>query len=70
MSWSASFPSGLCARCRHAETLSSRRSRFLRCRRSDSDPHFARYPHLPVIACAGYEPFELAPDEPPERFAR
>ena len=46
---------GLCADCRHAETVSSRRSRFLRCRRSDTDASFARYPALPVLVCAGYE---------------
>jgi hypothetical protein len=46
---------GLCADCRHAETLASKRSTFLRCRRSDGDPRYARYPLLPVVACPGYE---------------
>lgn len=53
---SASAPAaGLCATCRHAELLASRRSRFLRCRRSFEDAAFARYPSLPVLSCAGYE---------------
>lgn len=46
---------GLCVDCRHAEVVASARSRFLRCARSDSDPAFARYPHLPVLVCRGYE---------------
>jgi len=49
-------PAGLCADCHHAEIVSSRRSLFLRCRLADRDSSFARYPALPVLACAGYEP--------------
>jgi hypothetical protein len=47
---------GLCARCRQAVTIASKRSIFLRCARSDVDPGYARYPALPVLACPGYEP--------------
>jgi len=47
---------GLCATCRRAEIVASKRSSFLRCRRSDSDPAYPRYPALPVLVCAGYEP--------------
>ena len=51
----APWPPGLCADCRHAQRLASKRSHFLRCRKSDEDPRFARYPALPVVACEGYE---------------
>jgi len=48
---------GLCSACRHAHAIeNSRGSVFLRCMRADEDPHFVRYPRLPVTACAGYEP--------------
>jgi hypothetical protein len=46
---------GLCATCAHARTVvSSKQSTFVRCALADSDPAFARYPSLPVVACAGY----------------
>jgi len=35
---------------------SSRASTFYRCRRSDDDPTFPKYPVLPVVTCRGYEP--------------
>jgi len=47
---------GLCAGCRHAETLASPRSTFLRCGRAATDPRYPRYPALPVRACPGFEP--------------
>ncbi len=48
---------GLCASCRFAEIItSSRGSTFYRCLRADTDPRFRRYPVLPVLRCAGYEP--------------
>jgi hypothetical protein len=59
-------PAGLCAGCRWARRLASARSAFLRCDRSDTDPGFPRYPALPVVACAGYEP-GAPPAEPPAR---
>ena len=47
---------GLCGSCVHAEVVrSSRGSEFYRCRRSFTDPRFARYPTLPMRACDGYE---------------
>ncbi len=47
---------GLCAACRHSRPIgNARESTFWRCQRSDSDPRFARYPALPVLACPGYE---------------
>lgn len=45
---------GLCATCRHAELLASRRSVFLRCGLAATDPRFPRYPPLPVLRCAGH----------------
>ena len=48
---------GLCAACRHgARVASSRGSVFWLCRRSAADTRFAKYPRLPVLRCAGYEP--------------
>jgi hypothetical protein len=48
---------GLCARCVHAQLVtSSRESTFYLCRLSFTDPRFPRYPPLPVLTCAGYEP--------------
>lgn len=49
---------GLCATCVHLDLVASKRSVFVRCRRSDDDPRFPRYPPLPVRACQGYEPEE------------
>ncbi|MEO8195834.1 MAG: hypothetical protein ABI689_03845 [Thermoanaerobaculia bacterium] len=46
---------GLCAGCRHAEFLRSRRSAFLRCARAAADPRYPRYPGLPVLTCPGFE---------------
>jgi hypothetical protein len=48
---------GLCATCRHVETIvSARGSTFYLCRLALTDPDFPKYPTLPVIACEGYEP--------------
>lgn len=49
---------GLCATCVHLELVGSKRSVFVRCALSDTDPRFPRYPGLPVRECAGYEPGE------------
>lgn len=47
---------GLCADCAQARVVESARgSRFVLCARSATDAAFAKYPRLPVIACAGYE---------------
>jgi len=53
----ASQPAGLCDRCAHQRVVrTGRGSRFSLCERSKSDPAFAKYPRLPVLACGGYEP--------------
>ena len=63
----ASIPAGLCAACRYARRVTSQRgSTFVLCRRSETDPRFARYPRLPVIQCPGFERAEAAPDPTPE----
>lgn len=55
---------GLCATCRNARTVNSRRgSRFLLCVRARTDLRFDRYPRLPVRECDGYE--RAAPAAPP-----
>ena len=56
MSAPAPPPAGQCDDCRHLEVVRSKRSAFVRCRLADTDPRFPRYPRLPVLACAGYEP--------------
>jgi hypothetical protein len=57
-------PIGLCATCRHMRVVENTRgSTFYRCRRAETDPHFAKYPRLPVLRCAGYESIEETGDE-------
>ena len=54
---------GLCAGCTHAQVITSTRgSRFYLCRLSVTDPRFPKYPSLPVLACAGYEPAAIVAD--------
>jgi hypothetical protein len=49
-------PVGLCLACRHARRITSGKgSTFWLCRRAEHDPQFAKYPRLPVLACAGFE---------------
>ena len=56
-------PIGLCANCCHARLIhSSRGSTFYLCQLAETDPHFAKYPRLPVLRCIGYEPAEEAED--------
>ena len=46
---------GLCVACGHARRLTSARgSVFWLCGLSATDARFARYPRLPVVACAGF----------------
>jgi hypothetical protein len=46
---------GLCASCVHARSITSdKRSTFLQCSLSFSDPGFAKYPRLPVRVCSGW----------------
>lgn len=48
---------GLCSTCQWTRLVrTGRGSTFYLCRRSESDPRFIRYPRLPVIQCAGFEP--------------
>jgi hypothetical protein len=48
---------GLCASCRHAQTVTSDRgSRFTLCGLWKIDPRFPKYPRLPVLACSGWQP--------------
>jgi hypothetical protein len=55
---------GLCATCRHARRVASARgSVFSLCARSADDPRFAKYPRLPVLRCAGFEPREARSGE-------
>jgi hypothetical protein len=48
----------LCDRCVHQRLVSNTRgSLFSLCERSRTQPEsFARYPPLPVLACAGFDP--------------
>ena len=56
---------GLCASCRfRRDVRSARGSWFLLCRRSSLEPGFPRYPSLPVLRCAGYEPRGVDDDGP------
>jgi len=46
---------GLCFDCLHSQRIQSTRgSTFYRCKLSDTDPSYAKYPRLPVFHCAGY----------------
>jgi hypothetical protein len=48
---------GLCADCRFMRRHESDRgSTFYLCERSATDATFPKYPRLPVLRCAGYEP--------------
>jgi hypothetical protein len=51
---------GLCASCKNARRVGGRRSDFWLCELSQRDPAYPRYPRLPVMRCAGYEPGEPA----------
>jgi len=47
---------GLCYDCLHAQRIQSDRgSIFYRCKLSDTDPNFPKYPRLPVLRCDGYK---------------
>ncbi len=57
----ASRSSGLCATCRHARVIESKRgSRFLLCEKAAADDRFLRYPRLPVIECPGFAEVEVS----------
>jgi hypothetical protein len=57
VSRSAAPSAGLCEGCEHQQLVSNTRgSTFSLCRRSREDPAYPRYPRLPVLACAGFQP--------------
>jgi hypothetical protein len=57
---------GLCGDCRWARTVETARgSRFVLCRRADTDPRYPKYPRLPVWRCAGHAPGPPDPGEAP-----
>jgi len=47
---------GLCRRCQHARQVPTGRTLYWMCELSLTDPAYAKYPRLPVLACPGYEP--------------
>ena len=48
---------GLCSACLHSkEIVSDRGSLFILCQRALGDSAWAKYPHLPVLSCHGFEP--------------
>src|SRR6267143_1041275 len=55
----------LCTDCVHARRIESARgSVFFLCELSLTDPHFAKYPRLPVISCSGYARGTIRRPEP------
>jgi hypothetical protein len=57
-------PAGLCGTCAHLQLVQSARgATFYLCRLSFSDPRFARYPAIPVLACTGFRPRDHEPTE-------
>ena len=58
-----SVPVGICLHCQHLKVVSNRRgSSFFLCQKSQEDTRFPRYPGIPVLACAGFQPH--SPDSP------
>ena len=54
----------LCETCAWMrEVITPRRSRFLLCQLSTTDPRFPKYPPQPVVRCAGYRPKDKNEDE-------
>ena len=48
---------GLCDGCVHQQLVKTGRgSVFSLCRRSKTDPRYAKYPRVPVLRCPGFEP--------------
>ena len=48
---------GLCDSCVHQRLVASAKgSSFSLCELSRADARFPKYPRLPVLSCAGYEP--------------
>ena len=55
---------GLCSTCRYSEQVHGRGAIYYLCARSRTDPRFAKYPNLPVLACSGYEALTPEDQEP------
>jgi hypothetical protein len=56
---------GLCDNCRHQRLVpNTRGSVFSLCERSRAESAYPRYPRLPVLRCAGWEPAQAAPEPP------
>jgi hypothetical protein len=52
-------PPGLCGTCRYSRRIvTARDSVFRLCERSVTDSRYPRYPPLPVLRCAGFEPID------------
>jgi hypothetical protein len=48
---------GLCADCRHHRVVPTARGViYHRCALAETRPELDRYPRLPMLACASYEP--------------
>jgi hypothetical protein len=46
---------GLCEDCRHARRVVNKNGSVFRlCQLHERDPHFPKYPRLPVVQCSGY----------------
>jgi hypothetical protein len=61
---------GLCVDCRFMRLMrSDRASTFLRCELSATNKAFPKYPRLPVLQCAGYEPLRANSDRPADSSA-
>jgi hypothetical protein len=47
---------GLCETCRHVRILETKNgSSFYLCQLWSVDAAFAKYPHIPILDCSGYE---------------
>ena len=54
----------LCETCsRMREVVTPRRSRFLLCTLSATDPRYAKYPPQPIVGCEGYRAREETSSE-------
>lgn len=52
-----SIPFGLCDGCVHQRRVGNTRgSTFSLCGRARTDDRFPKYPRMPVLRCAGFEP--------------
>ena len=45
---------GLCISCAQARVITGAQSVFWMCGLAASDPHYRRYPALPVLSCRGH----------------